>query len=399
MNATGRRSHIPDPREDRAAGALLGAAAALVIAGAPTRAAAGLLGAGTGADHGTAHPGHLVRAVLERIGDPGAVAGAVDGDAERSWALALRALVAGDTAPPVRAGEGSHPAQVALRAAAEAPVPPDDPARGSFPCGHLVGAVHRAHALDRAVRGGNGHGDPGGRGGWDAAMYAGALAGARWGASGIPLDAQRRLSEEAAPRAFIGSALTALRGSDPGTWPEQRSNDPGADPHLVVPFRVAHPDDPGVVLCNMPFARACADAEAVVSLCRQGTEDGPAHLRPADRSDVWLFDRQGANPNLAFVLDDAARMVAAMRAEGKRVLLHCAAGQSRTPAVAARYAVLARGAEVRTALRGAIRAVGGHLNTPELARTVASLSGVALADPVAELFPAGLPTMRHALDR
>lgn len=398
MDATGRRSHIPDPREDRAAGALVGAAAALVIVGAPPRAAAGLLRPGSGSDHGAEHLGHLVRTVLAGVGDADAVARAVNGDAERSWSLALRAFVAEDAAPQVPATEGNHPALVALRAATETPVPTDDPARGSYPCAHLVDSVRRAHALDGADRTGTA-GDGGQHGAFDAAMYTGALAGARWGVSGVPLDGQRRLSAGTPPRAFISSALVALRGNDPGTWPEQRSNDPGINPHLVVPFQVAHPDDPGVVLCNMPYARACAEAEAVVSLCRQGPEDEPQHVRPTDRSDVWLFDRPGANPNLPFVIDEAARMVAAMRTEGKRVLLHCAAGQSRTPAVAARYAVVARGAEVRAALRDAIRTVGGHLNTPELARVTASLSGVALVDPVAELFPAGLPAMRHALNR
>jgi len=43
------------------------------------------------------------------------------------------------------------------------------------------------------------------------------------------------------------------------------------------------------------------------------------------------------NPHLDFVLTDAAAAVAALRAEGKTVLLHCVQAQSRTPAVAALF--------------------------------------------------------------
>jgi ADP-ribosyl-[dinitrogen reductase] hydrolase len=64
--------------------------------------------------------------------------------------------------------------------------------------------------------------------------------------------------------------------------------------------------------------------------------------RPRRRGRRILADRCGAagNPNLEFVLDDAARTTAALRAEGKTVLLHCVEGRSRTPSVAARYSVL-----------------------------------------------------------
>src|ERR1700755_1459434 len=65
---------------------------------------------------------------------------------------------------------------------------------------------------------------------------------------------------------------------------------------------------------------------------------------------VWLVDQPGANANTAFALDQAAQMVAALRDEGHRVLLHCAAGQSRTPAAAARYAMIRTGKDGRSAL-------------------------------------------------
>ena len=62
-------------------------------------------------------------------------------------------------------------------------------------------------------------------------------------------------------------------------------------------------------------------------------------LNPEDHIEVRLIDQgDGANPNLQLVMKEAAAAVAQFRAEGKRVLLHCVAAQSRTPAVAALYA-------------------------------------------------------------
>lgn len=45
-----------------------------------------------------------------------------------------------------------------------------------------------------------------------------------------------------------------------------------------------------------------------------------------------------ANPNLDFVLIDTVRLIEQLRNEGRTVLLHCVACQSRTPTVAALYA-------------------------------------------------------------
>jgi protein-tyrosine phosphatase len=66
---------------------------------------------------------------------------------------------------------------------------------------------------------------------------------------------------------------------------------------------------------------------------------------------VWLADSPGANANLHYVLDQAAREVLRLRRAGKRVLLHCATGQSRTPAVAAVHSHLVTGADPKTALK------------------------------------------------
>ncbi|WP_200959285.1 dual specificity protein phosphatase family protein [Yonghaparkia sp. Soil809] len=68
--------------------------------------------------------------------------------------------------------------------------------------------------------------------------------------------------------------------------------------------------------------------------------------------EVWLIDSDlpAQNPNLELVLADAADAVAALRSEGKRVLLHCVQAQSRTPTVAALYAARHLGADFDAAL-------------------------------------------------
>ena len=54
-----------------------------------------------------------------------------------------------------------------------------------------------------------------------------------------------------------------------------------------------------------------------------------------------LLDTTAAdNPNLEYVIDDAARTILRWRQDGETVLLHCVAAHSRTPTVAARYGAL-----------------------------------------------------------
>ncbi|MEY9212294.1 dual specificity protein phosphatase family protein [Thermobifida halotolerans] len=351
---------------DRVAGAMVGGAVAPLLAGESARTEAEYLD-GVG--------GRVAEAVRDLADDAVLLGG---GGAGERWMRAVRSTVVGGTVPEAPEDLGEGPEAVGWRAVARTPAPPLDPARGVFPCSQLVGAVRLAHE----------------RGGAEAARYAGALAGAGWGVSGIPLAAQRELAAVVPPRELVTAALVAARGEALDCWPQRRSETvPGLDRQNRRPFAVAHPHDPGVVLCTMEYVRDSAEAEAVVSLCRMGTCDQPAHLAAKDTVEVWLHDRPGANRNLHFVLDEAARAVARLRAEGRRVLLHCAACQSRTPAVAARYASLACGVDVVEALRTIISTVVGHLNNPELSRAVAALDGVELADPQAVLFPEGMPEL------
>ena len=67
----------------------------------------------------------------------------------------------------------------------------------------------------------------------------------------------------------------------------------------------------------------------------------PHGIRDATRrAHRVLIDRPGPADKPEPGLDDAARTIQDLRAEGKTVYLHCVEGMSRTPSVAARYSLL-----------------------------------------------------------
>ncbi|HEY1441209.1 MAG TPA: dual specificity protein phosphatase family protein, partial [Mycobacterium sp.] len=79
-------------------------------------------------------------------------------------------------------------------------------------------------------------------------------------------------------------------------------------------------------------------------------DDLPAGV---EQIDIRLIDivEPDANPNLDFVLTDTVRLIEQLRNEGRTVLLHCVAGQSRTPTVAALYGARKQGISGVLALR------------------------------------------------
>jgi protein-tyrosine phosphatase len=93
---------------------------------------------------------------------------------------------------------------------------------------------------------------------------------------------------------------------------------------------------------------------AVVSLCRVNDNDLPAGV---EQIDIRLIDIEGkdANPNLDFVLTDTVRLIEQLRNEGRTVLLHCVACQSRTPTVAALYGARKNGISGWAALQEVIK--------------------------------------------
>jgi ADP-ribosyl-[dinitrogen reductase] hydrolase len=160
-----------------------------------------------------------------------------------------------------------------------------------------------------------------------------------WGASAVPF-AWRRAIDAAGPARTPELQRRALvlvdggRGIDED-WPLAPML--GGARHEQPPVACELPGDPGVLVGNL---RAVAEqlhrVEAVISLCR--VEPG---LVPPDveHHELLLADRAdpAANPNLDLVLADAGETIATLRAEGRRVLVHCRAGRSRAPTVAAAY--------------------------------------------------------------
>ena len=231
-------------------------------------------------------------------------------------------------------------------------------------------ARHVRRALEAAVRGG--------RDTDTVAAIAGGLLGALYGASAVPARWRRVLHGWPGLRArdlIVRAVLLATDGQgDASGWPLRTQVDyrdfSGTDAVAV------HPHDEGVLLGGFDqLANLPADVDAVVSLCRLGSAQVPArrwrdaavpgdaveaaayvaaadfavaadhvaadHVAAADHIEVWLVDSAdpSANPHLDFVLADTAEVLAELRTEGKRVLLHCVQAQSRTPAVATLHAV------------------------------------------------------------
>jgi ADP-ribosyl-[dinitrogen reductase] hydrolase len=198
-----------------------------------------------------------------------------------------------------------------------------------------AGPAHFRHALEAAVRGG--------RDTDTVAAIAGVLVGGLYGVSAVPAAWRRKLHGwpglRARDLARLG-VMTARGGQvDPAGWPLGSRVDYSAYKGRAALAR--HPHDEGVWLGGVDALDNLPDeVNAVVSLCRLGAAQVPAPGVPAgDHVEVWLIDEpeRDKNPNLDFVLTDAADTVAALRAEGKTVLLHCVQAQSRTPTVAALY--------------------------------------------------------------
>jgi ADP-ribosyl-[dinitrogen reductase] hydrolase len=207
--------------------------------------------------------------------------------------------------------------QAAHAAVSQTPIPDQRPAH------------HLQLALVEAVRIGNDTDT--------VAAIAGMVLGARWGASAVPFAWRRILHGWPGLRAADLTRLailTARRGEPMSNgWPTAPTLKGEGDPHFLVPL----PGDEGVLLGNLTsLAAAVEEVDAVVSLCRVGTDQVPVGL---EHHEVWLIDQpdEASNPNLPFVLEDAVDAISALRSEGKRVFVHCVAGASRTPTVAAAY--------------------------------------------------------------
>lgn len=254
------------------------------------------------------------------------------GDACVLWCLALRHAILSDELD-LRAGLPHVADAWAVRLdQAEA----HEPAHFSGSNGWVVSALQGAWSavvrsdsladgLRRAVSGG---GDTD-----TVAAIAGALLGARYGASAVPGSWRRTLHGWPGWRAgdLTRLAVTIVRGDDPDGWPSCSTMRHPRASKQVVP----HPDDPRVLLGTVG-ALSSHGAEATVSLCRLGTDEVGA----ADHLEVWLVDKDNANLDPAAVLRDTAELVKQLRGEGNTVFLHCVHAHTRTPLAAAAYGAL-----------------------------------------------------------
>lgn len=223
--------------------------------------------------------------------------------------------------------------QAAWSAITHTPIPTDGPE-----CGHLV------DSLTTAIR--IGHDTD------TVAAIAGALLGARWGMSAVPAAWRRVLHGWPGIRSIELERLAYLtaRHGRPGkySWPHVDHID-YTRLQYGRPALATHPYDDGVHIAG---ATALDDppaaVDAVISLCLTGRTQVPA---AAEHITFRIMDEAdpAQNPNLDFALLDAARLIVTLRDEGKTVLLHCVAAHSRTPTVAALYAML-RGIPLEQAL-------------------------------------------------
>lgn len=226
--------------------------------------------------------------------------------------------------------------QAAWSAITHTPMPDDVPAR------HLQ--------VSLAVAIGIGHDTD------TVAAIAGALLGARWGLSAVPQEWLRQLHGWPGLRAGdlirFASLTTSGGRADRTGWPSgDRMEYDRAGRDSCVP----HPLVDGVYLGGIhALDHLPADVDAVVSLCRIGRQQVPARM---EHVTVRLIDSVAEdNPNLEFAIDDAARTVMQLRAEGRIVFLHCVAAHSRTPTVGVRVGVIS-GALLTDSLNAVIAAL------------------------------------------
>ena len=182
------------------------------------------------------------------------------------------------------------------------------------------------------------------------AAIAGALLGARYGASAVPFSWRRRLGgwpSDITHGDLVPLAILAANGgkADPAGWPLKHDLTSYYE-HTNHPIGLvgALPGHDGVLWGDVA-GLAHAEAEAFVSLCRIG----PGQRRGKEHHEVWLQDNS-SNADPAFVLSDAADAIERLRLEVGTVFVHCVRSESRTPTVAAAWLIRHRGLDADEAI-------------------------------------------------
>ncbi|KRA37919.1 MULTISPECIES: ADP-ribosylglycohydrolase family protein [unclassified Nocardioides] len=255
----------------------------------------------------------------------------LDDEAAAYWTERLDEAESGDPRTFRPNGWAVTALQAAWSAIVHTPIPTD-----GNPCRHLGDALVTAIGIGDDTD--------------TVAAIAGAVLGARWGASAVP--AKWRRICHGYP-GITGERLVELAhlAANPGPgvydWPAVDHIDYSI--YGSAKTFVQHPYDEGVWLADASALEELpGHITAVVSLCllgRSQVQAGVEHVgyRLIDHADPEV------NRNLDFILADAARTVATLRDEGHQVLVHCVAAQSRTPTVGAAYAMI-RGVDATEAL-------------------------------------------------
>ncbi|OBJ86072.1 ribosylglycohydrolase [Mycobacterium gordonae] len=222
--------------------------------------------------------------------------------------------------------------QAAWSAIVTTPEPEDDPSAGRFRADRL------RHGIDAAVRAGNDTDT--------VAAIAGGLLGAAYGASAVPLEWRQWLHgwPDLDAHGLVGLAAAIARKGQADRFDYSYSDFP-------IDTYARHPYDDGVVLGGIgALRRLPGKFDAVVSLCRLADSDVRQDI---PHIEVRLIDRtpNDENPHLDYVMLDATRAVERLREQGRTVLLHCVAAQSRTPTIAALYGARLRDVGADEALR------------------------------------------------
>lgn len=157
------------------------------------------------------------------------------------------------------------------------------------------------------------------------AAVTGAIAGALYGIQAVPSRWTSHLHgwlqhPDGSMRRYDATDLMLLGHALVGV-PQRRfiEREPAFGPELVDPV--------GLYAANLVGAANADDDMAVVSLCRgEGLFDGRSHRR-----EIYLIDEtDDANSRLYDVVDDAVASINAFLADGRRVVVHCHGGRSRT---------------------------------------------------------------------
>lgn len=152
------------------------------------------------------------------------------------------------------------------------------------------------------------------------AAVAGAFAGALYGMQEIPVRWASYVHGYVNDREITLEDLQAMAVQlAGGSWKKRSPNYNGKlKPQLI--------HSAGVYATNLAGLELAYDDFAVVSLCRSFEEN----LRFPFRAQFYLIDEPGANPSLLHVIHEAVETINDFLAQGKKVLVHCHAGASRT---------------------------------------------------------------------